>query len=150
MNVGFGEGFFKSGLPRTVGTNGDGWVDRLNGKPKGGNKHPNCQAEKSALRATKEILFGESTYNTVTLGLNFFPSALLAINQNDDKSDLAALAFDRVDSGDRRVALSDDIVDNDNLIASFEISFNELGLAVALGSFADNKWLERGRRVFAK
>ena len=97
--------------------------------------------------ACQEVVFREGTYDFVAKSFDFFPTALLAIDEDDDEGDVAAFTFNGFNGGDGGIAFGDDVIDDDDFVAGFEIPFDEFGLAVGFGSFTDDEGLEGGGGV---
>ena len=90
--------------------------------------------------------FGASKYghDLVTSLLDVGATAFLAINQCQDKGDLASRTLDRINRLKGRSAGGNDILDDNNGVTFGEVSFNELLAAVFFDLLSDRENL-RGR-----
>ncbi len=81
-------------------------------------------------------------------GADFIRAALLAVHEDGDEGDFAAGLLDGLDGLEGGIAASDDVIEDDDGVARGEVAFDELGLAVGLGGFADGEDLQQRGRGF--
>jgi hypothetical protein len=80
-------------------------------------------------------------------GFDGLAAAFLTIDKDEGEGDLSTLALDGVDGLQRGAARGDDIIDDDDGVAGFEIPLDLFARAMALGFLADGEYLERFLRV---
>ena len=96
----------------------------------------------------EQIVFGKSGNNRVSKRLDLLAAALLPVDEDRGKSDIASFASHGFNGCDGRVAFGDDVIDHNDFVAGFEVPFDELGLAVAFRGFTDDERLQRDGRGF--
>ncbi len=75
-------------------------------------------------------------------------ATFFAIHQHETERDFSAVAFDGVDRLERGPAGGDDVIDDDHIVARFEVALDLFARAMALRLFADGENLQRLGRVF--
>lgn len=75
-------------------------------------------------------------------GFDGLSAAFFTIDQDDGEFDVTTFAFDSVDGFQSRSSGSDDIIDDDHILAGGEIAFDLFSGAVTFGFFANRENLE--------
>ncbi len=85
---------------------------------------------------------GEERDDVDAAGFDGFLAAFLAVDEDEAEGDFAAFTFDGVDGFEGGSAGGDDVVDDDDGVAGFEVAFDLFAGAVAFGFLADGEDLE--------
>ena len=84
-------------------------------------------------------------HDRITLALDVFAAAFLAIHKDESEGDLATFFFDGLDGLEGGITGGDDIIDDDHGLIRGEVTFDALATSVTFGLFADDEGLDRVR-----